>query len=215
MGEGTSAAHVASRRYRRGSDKDRGCRLPVIPPQVEEALVTVARRKGQLGLIVLMTKYYLRPDQIGAAQVVPEGILVSGFDRPIGLDSIDRELVGEWLGRRRRARSAQAVRDVLGRLRKATIAELTARPPQTTGWPTDWAELIDVGVVALRRLATERHAESCDYEEAVYRERLHEAGADPYAVRRYLSRPARQSIGRAAGALVVEIRGAHVLAGGS
>ena len=209
MGEGTSAAHLAGRQYRRGSDKDRGRRLPVIPPAVEGALVAVARRQGQLGLVVLLAKYYLRPEQVVTARVVEDGLLVERFERPIALDPADRELVGEWLGRRRRARSAQVVRDVLGRLRAGVIVELTTSPGRADGWPTAWADLVDVGIVSLRRLAAERHAESCGFEEAVYTERLHDAEADPHAVLRYLSRPARRAIGTAAGALVVEISGAR------
>lgn len=207
MGEGTSEAVTRAGWRRRGSDKDRRRHLGVIPPVVENALVAAATRSGQMGLVLLLTRYYLRPEQLVRARLTEEGLVVPGFAKPIFVDECHREVLGEWLARRRRAHSAQAVRDTLGRLRKAVVADLERQ--EGDRWPTDWDALVDVGVVALRRLAAERLAEACGFEEAVYHELVHDARADPYAVLRVLSGPARRAIGSGADALVEEIRRAQ------
>jgi len=203
MGEGTSEAAGRSDARRRGSDKDRRRYLAVVPPVVAQALIAVAKRQGQLGLILLLTKYYLRPEQAAGARLEDAGLVAAGFERPIPVADADRADIAKWLAKKRRAHSAQAVRDVLGRMRRDVVAELSSTVSAT--WPTAWDELVDLGVVSLRRFAAERHAVGCRYEEAAYRELLHDSEADPYEVLRYLSTPARQMIASAAQKLAFEI----------
>lgn len=205
MGEATSSAR-GRRHDGRGRDKDERRHLAVVPPQIEDALWRVAERRRQRALVVLLIRYYLRPEQIAGATLDDHGLRVPGFRHPIPVDPAERDELASWFSRRRRPRSAQAVRDALGDLLRAIVHELSARPLPEGAWPVDWGELVDVGVVALRRLARERHAESCAFEEAVYRELIHHETADPYEVLRFLSRPARQLLAAGAEAILAEIQ---------
>ncbi len=205
MGEGTSAAWVGiSKHSSRGSDKDRHRQLAILPPQVEDALWQVAAARGQLALILLLTKYYLRPEQIVSARLDPDGLIVAGFDRPIGIDPADNDVIGKWLSLKRRPRTAQAVRNALSALRSPVLSNLEAQNHLTDA-STDWQGLLDIGIVALRRFARERHAESSNYEEAVYCELLHDEDADPYDNFRWLSRTARHTLAEASRQVVAEI----------
>ncbi len=205
MGEGTSTAWVnSSKRSSRGSDKDRRRELATLPPQVEEALWQVASERGQLALILLLTKYYLRPEQIVSARLDADGLIVTGFDLPIGIDPTDKAVIDTWLSRKRRPHTAQAVRNVLSALRSPVVSRLEEQN-QITGASTDWKELLDIGIGALRRFARERHAETSNYEEAIYCELLHNEDADPYDNLRLLSPTARCILTEASRQLVAEI----------
>lgn len=208
MGEGTTAAWAsAPKRLKSGSDKRRRNRLVELSPEAEEALFAVAKEVGQAVPLVLLTKYYLRPEQVATCQLDGEGLVVEGFERRLGIDEADREALASWLSRPRRARSAQAVRNLLGDLRKKVVARLeSSRAAANTS--TDWAGLLDIGVVALRRMAAERHAEACGFEEQVFRDLLHDETADPCDVLRRLSRPARRILAEAAAAIVDEVHAA-------
>jgi succinate dehydrogenase flavin-adding protein (antitoxin of CptAB toxin-antitoxin module) len=182
--------------------------LAILPPQVEDVLWQVATERGQLALILLLTKYYLRPKQIVSARLGPDGLIVTGFDRPIGIDPSDNDVVGEWLSRKRRPRTAQAVRNALSALRSPVVSELEVQN-HLTGASTDWQELLDIGIGALRRFARERHAETSNYEEAVYCDLLHNEDADPYDNLRWLSQTARRILTQASRQVVVEIKQAN------
>ncbi len=205
MGEGTSAGWANSRGKATGSsDKRRSKHILELVPQVEAALFAVAEEAGQLAPILLLTKYYIRPEQVASCRLSDEGLEVPGFLRPLEVDAHDREVLASWLSRRRRVRSAQAVRSLLGALRPKVLARLEAQD-RLTGRCTDWAALADIGVVALRRMAAEHHAEACRFEESVYRDLLHDETADPYDVLRRLSRPARRILADAAEAIAQEV----------
>jgi hypothetical protein len=205
MGEGTSAAWTHARGNKTGrSDKRRRTRILELPPQAERALFEVAEETGQLAPVVLLTKYYLSPEQVVSCELSNGGLAVPGFELPLSVDPADREVLASWLSRRRRARSAQAIRNLLGDLREKVIARLE-HEDRLAGRCVDWATLLDIGVVALRRMAAERHAEACGFEESVYRELLHDETADPHEVLHRLSRPARRILAGAAEAIVVEV----------
>ncbi|WP_276961362.1 hypothetical protein [Ferrimicrobium acidiphilum] len=205
MGEGTSAAWASSsERSSRGSDKDRRRQLAILPPQVEEALWQVASERGQLALILLLTKYYLRSEQIISARLGPDGLIVAGFDGPIGIDPFDHDVISKWLSRKRRPRTAQAVRNAVLALRSPVVSKLEVQN-HLTGASTDWQELLDIGIGALRRFARERHAEVSNFEEAIYCDFLHNEEADPYDNLRWLSQTARLILTEASKQVVAEI----------
>lgn len=209
MGEGTSAAWTHARGTGTGSsDKRRRTRLLELVPQVEETLFAVAEEQGQLAPILLVTKYYLRPEQLASCRLTDEGLEVPSFERPLAVDPDDQEVLASWLSRRRRVRSAQAMRTLLGRLRPQVLARLEEQG-RRAGLCTDWAALADLGVVALRRMAAERHADACGFDESVYRELLHDETADPAEVLCRLSRPARRILADAATAITAEVLAAR------
>ncbi len=142
----------------------------------------------------------LRPEQIATATIEGSSLVVDGFEREIQIDPVDVEVIRSWLERKRRPRSAQTIRNVLGNLAKVVTLKLEKDEPDT-----DWHELLDIGVTSLRRLARERLAEGCDFEEASYCELVHDGDADPFENLRWLSRPARQILETAVNEIVVQI----------
>ncbi len=205
MGEGTSAAWVkAPKPTRSGSQKLRRNRLIEIPPEAENALFDVATEIGARPVLLLLTKYFLRPEQLVGCKLADDGLSVDGFTQPIPIDDDDRDEIVSWLSKARRVHSAEALRNLIGDLRKKTVKRLEGSE-ESAERSSDWAGLLDVGVVALRRLAAERHAEACGFAEELYRDLLHEETADPYEVLRHLSRPARQILARAAHGVLEEI----------
>ena len=206
MGEGSSAAWVNSpKRVGGGSDKIRHTKLAILPPQAEKELWHAADRLGQRALILLLTKYYLRPEQITSAIVEDCSLIVNGFERGIAVDPTDVDLVRAWLERKRRPRSAPAIRNLLASL-KRQVAENLAASNKELGAYTDWLHLLDIGVVTIRRLARERHAEASNFEEATYCELLHDEDADPFDNLRWQSEVARRTLARAAQEIVSEIK---------
>ena len=206
MGEGSSAAWVNSpNRVGVGSDKIRRTKLAILPPQAEKELWYAADRLGQRALILLLTKYYLRPEQITSARVENCSLIVDGFERSIAVDPADVDLVRAWLERKRRPRSAPAIRNLLASLKRQVAANLEASNKELGAY-TDWLHLLDIGVVAIRRLARERHAEASNFEEAAYCELLHDEDADPFDNLRWQSGVARRTLARAAQEIVSEIK---------
>ncbi|MCL4552877.1 MAG: hypothetical protein M1305_04910, partial [Candidatus Marsarchaeota archaeon] len=202
MGEGSSAAWVnLSKKSSRGSDKLRRTKLAILPPQAERELWRVAEARGQRALLLLLTKYFLRPEQIATAAVESCTLVALGFERGIRIDATDAEVIRSWLQRKRRPRSAQAIRNALGNLAKVVVLNLEKNEPET-----DWRQLLDIGVTSLRRLARERFAEACSFEEASYCELVHDEEADPFDNLRWLSRPARQILQQGAHDVVEQIK---------
>jgi len=202
MGEGSSAAWVnLGKQASRGSDKLRSAKLAILPPQAERELWRTADARGHKALLLLLVKYYLRPEQIVTATLEGCGLVVCGFERKIQIDPVDVDVIRSWLKRKRRPRSAQAIRNVLGSLTKEVVLALQENEPDT-----DWHQLLDIGVTSLRRLARERLAEACDFEEASYCELVHDEEADPFDNLRWLSRLARQTLQQAAQEVVEQIK---------
>lgn len=206
MGEGSSASWVyLSKKFPQGSDKLRRTKLAILPPQAERELWAVAGSYGQRALLLLLVKYYLRPEQIANADMESNTLVALGFERGIRIDAADAEVIRSWLGRSRRPRSAQAIRNVLGNLAEAVVLNLGKVEPET-----DWRQLLDIGVTSLRRLARERFAGASNFEEASYCELVHDEGADPFDNLRLLSSPTRKIIQQAAEEVIEQIKMEHL-----
>lgn len=201
MNEGTSSAWLRGLRGRisgSNSGKDRARSLLIIPPLAQDLLFRVAEEAAHLGLLRLLVQHYLRPDQAVGARLSDEGLVVKGFERPLLVDPAERPVLAEWLGRTRRPHSAAAVRNLLaGDLRRRLVAALAAYEAATNE-DTTWRVHIDIGVRSLRRLARELLADAADYDEAVYRELLHDETADPNDTLHWLTARARQVLADAA-----------------
>lgn len=210
MGEGTSAMWLSGNSGRqRGSDKDRSRRLAILPPVATAALWQVAGQCHQHALVLLLTKYFLRPEQLVSARLEDEGLMVAGFTRPLRLDPADREVLAEWLSRPRRPRSAQAVYNVVSKTLRPALVKALTEHNRATGQVPDWDRLLDLGVGTLRQMARECHGEAAGYEEATYRELLHEEDADPDETLRSLSTRSRRILANAAASVVAEIETAR------
>lgn len=209
MGEGTSAAwQRAPKHAKAGSDKRTRNRLVELLLEAERALFDVATNYNARAPLLLLTKYYFRSEQIVDCKLTITGLIVDGLSQPIRIADEDRAELSSWLSTAHRVHSAQAVRNLIATLRKKVVARLE-ESQEAGATSSDWAGLLDVGVVALRRMSAERHAEACEFKEEVYRELLHDETANPYDVLRHLSRPARQILASAALAVLEEIREAR------
>lgn len=97
----------------------------MLPSRAEALLWPVAEQINQLGLVLLLVKYMLSPEQALTASVGEDGLHVEGFAEPLLLEPEDRPRVEEWLGRTKRSHSAQAVRNVLSaKLKPALVSAL-------------------------------------------------------------------------------------------
>jgi hypothetical protein len=181
-----------------GIGKDAQDVLYLLPSKAEELLWPVGERLNQLGLLLLLVKYMLRPEQAVTASVEEDGLHVEGFEKAVLLEAKDRPAVEEWLGRRRRPRSAQAVRNVLSvRLKPALVAALEAHQEGTGDW-TGWRIRLRPGVKELRRTGFELNAEAGDHDESTHRELVHSEDADVDDTLRMLTRRARRILEEAA-----------------
>jgi len=191
--------------YRVGMDKDFGRKLRFIPPLAERKLSEVARKQGNLAPLLLLTKYFLRPERATHTRLTDEGLVVPGFESPLPVDPADRAVLGEWLSRRSRMRSKQSIWSWCStELRDGVIAALAAHEAET-GEDTSWRELLDVGVVRLRELARERLAEAAHFAETPYRELVHDVKADPDETLRTLTTRTRRILAEVAAIEAAEI----------
>lgn len=187
-----------------GIGKDTQDVLYLLPPKAQELLWPVAAQIRQTGLVLLLVKYMLSPQQAVTASVADDGLHADGFDRPIYLNPEDRLTVEEWLGRRRRPRSAQTVSNVLSSKLKSSLVEALEAHEQRTGEWTGWRVRLRVGVHELHRLGAELNGEACDHDEATFKELMHSETADVDDTLRVLTRRSRRVLAEAA-ALEAEI----------
>ncbi|MHB8247107.1 MAG: hypothetical protein ACYDGN_17530 [Acidimicrobiales bacterium] len=181
-----------------GIGKDAQEVLYMLPSRAEELLWPVAERINQFGLVLLLAKYMLSPGQAVTASVGEDGLHVEGFDEPLVLEPEDRPGVEEWLGRRKRSHSAQAVRNVLSaKLKPALVVALAAHQARTGDW-TGWRIRLRPGVKELRRTGIELNAEAGGHDESTHRELMHSQDADVDDTLRMLTRRARRVLGQAA-----------------
>jgi hypothetical protein len=153
---------------------------------------------GHEALVALLVDYYLRPADAVRAKVTGAGLSVPGFVRPIPLTDTDRALLGEWLTRRVRPRSAHVVYNTLDRLRTLLVEDL-ARLEAEGGPPSPWREDLRLGVAELRNLARERFDEIAGGDEAAYQELCHRQHIVVHEQRLRLSPRARRDIDAAIG----------------
>ena len=159
------------------SDKDRGRGLKEIPALARPLILDCARPLGHEALVVLMLDYYLRPEQAVEARLADDGLVVGSFAHPIPVAPGDRELLGEWLARRRRFHKAASVHTFLaGPLRRAVLSRL--EEIELAGGPeSPWRGLLRIGVLDIRRWARERFSEIAAGDEAIYHELCHDERA--------------------------------------
>ena len=170
----------------------------MLPSRAEALLWPVAEQINQLGLVLLLVKYMLSPEQAVTASVGDDGLHVEGFAEPLLLEPEDRPRVEEWLGRTKRSHSAQAVRNVLSaKLKPALVSALETHQERTGDW-TGWRIRLRCGVKELGRSGIELNAEAGGYDESTHRELVHSKDADVDDTLRMLTRRARRILGEAA-----------------
>jgi hypothetical protein len=194
MGEGRSDANArVGRRGASGSDKVRRQRLAFIPPVVEAAVWRAASESGNRGLLLMLTKYFLRPSQLVGATLHDDQLVVNGFKSPLPVDPNDVAVLRQWLERRRRPNSPQAIRNILRTMRPKVVKILTDGDSDT-----DWELLVNCGITSLRMLAKEHYAAARGFDERLYSNALHDQFSNPSESLRWLSTETRQRLNGAA-----------------
>ena len=172
--------------------------LPYYPAVAEHHLWVAAKKTRHLGLVLLLVKYVLEPEEALKATLTPAGLQVETFEEPLWVADEDRPVLEEWLARSWRPHQRQVVINYLNKtLRQALIAELEQHERSTGEW-TGWRVLLRTSLTDLKRLARELAAESCGYDEATYRELVHNLEADPDESLHTLVGRSRRILSRAA-----------------
>lgn len=177
------------------STKDRSTKLPYLPTAAQRAIWVVAARHHTTGLMLLLTQYYLTPEQACSAGLDDHGALVAdGFARPILVDPLDLPALDAWFAKTRRLKTPRSIATYLaGRLRKDVSAELRRVDPNI-----EWQARLTLRIQVLRRWAREVAVLDCGDEEAEYKEFCHDDEADPIEHMRQLSARSRRVLDDAA-----------------
>jgi hypothetical protein len=172
----------------------------VWPTVARTTLWQAARELDSTGLLLLLTKYYLTPEQVVGVQLVEDQVLFSESAELLRVTGDDFEVIVHWLRKSRRPRTARGIRDYLRRVLQPRVHDLLAELDMS------WRCYLTIGIRDLRRYARECLASAAILDEGTYREMLHDEAADSDDTLRFLTIRSRSIINGAVDAEVTRIR---------
>ncbi len=187
------------------SDKEMAQGLLILPMMARFAILQAAKDLGSEGLLLLLTKYYLSPEQISKLRIGQGFLSLRDSADVVDISQSDWDVIQAWLQKKGRPMTQKAIRDYIARSVQKRAREILAEL-ETSTVATSWRMYLTVGVRDLRRWAREDLAAACEYNEGVYRELLHDETADVDDTLRHLTLRARNILSRLAEIEVSRIR---------